>query len=109
MPIGIDQHGYGARILPGQIAMLIPDRLLPFIWLIRQIRFKARQPGIQIRLDRQKSEFRNLPAYTLQVELHQMRPGIENGTSSFQKRCQTLSWKLRETSSKSRGTVRSDW
>src|SRR5260363_204092 len=60
-------------ILPGQIAMLIPDRLFPFIWLIRQIRFKARQTGFQIRLDRQKSEFRNLPSFTFQVELHQIR------------------------------------
>src|SRR5260363_272922 len=45
----------------------------------------------------------------IDIIMFQMRPGIENGTSSFQKRCQTLSWKLRETSSKSRGTVRSAW
>ncbi len=44
----------------------------------------------------------------IDIIIFQIKPGIEKGTSSFQKRCQALKWKLRETSSKSRGTVRND-
>ena len=42
------------------------------------------------------------------IIMFQIRPGTANGTSSFQKRCQPVSWKLSETSIRSRGTVRSD-
>src|SRR4051812_13511665 len=37
------------------------------------------------------------------------RPGTAKGTSSFQKRCQALRWKLSDASVKSAGTVFSDW
>src|SRR5450759_3109027 len=36
-------------------------------------------------------------------------PGTANGTSSRQKRCHALSWKLRVASDRSAGTVVSDW
>src|SRR3954449_5180398 len=36
-------------------------------------------------------------------------PGMANGTSSRQKRCQAVSWKLTEASARSAGTVRRDW
>jgi hypothetical protein len=36
-------------------------------------------------------------------------PGIANGTSRRQNFCHGLRWKLIEASSKSAGTVRSDW
>src|SRR5579884_1780790 len=39
----------------------------------------------------------------------QTRPGIAKGTSRRQKRCQKVSRKLRVASSRSRGTVVSDW
>ncbi|CAJ6952875.1 Uncharacterised protein [Burkholderia pseudomallei] len=39
----------------------------------------------------------------------QTRPGIANGTSSRQKRCQPVWRRLRLASSRSCGTVRSDW
>ncbi|VWM15209.1 hypothetical protein BLA6992_05616 [Burkholderia lata] len=45
----------------------------------------------------------------IDIIMFQIRPGIENGTSSFQKRCHDVRWKPRDTSSRSRGTVRSDW
>src|ERR1700761_4578133 len=37
------------------------------------------------------------------------RPGVANGTSSFQKRCHDVRWKLTEASCRSDGTVLSDW
>ena len=37
------------------------------------------------------------------------RPGMAKGTSSRQKRCQPLRWKLRVASSRSPGTLRIDW
>jgi len=45
----------------------------------------------------------------IDIIMFQISPGIENGTSSFQKRCHDVRWKPRDTSSRSRGTVRSDW
>ena len=45
----------------------------------------------------------------IDIIMFHMQPGIANGTSSRQKRCQGESRKLRGASSSSRGTVRSDW
>ena len=39
----------------------------------------------------------------------QTRPGVAKGTSRRQKRCQPDMWKEEVTSSRSRGTERSDW
>ena len=45
----------------------------------------------------------------IDIIMFQIRPGIANGTSSRQKRCQAVRRKLRAASSRSVGTVRSDW
>ena len=45
----------------------------------------------------------------IDIIVFQTRPGIANGTSSRQKRCQADRRKLRDASSRSRGTVFSDW
>src|SRR5579872_72695 len=39
----------------------------------------------------------------------QIRPGMAKGTSSRQKRCHTVRWKLCAASSRSFGTLRIDW
>ena len=39
----------------------------------------------------------------------QTRPGIANGTSSRQNRCQVVRWKLSVASARSPGVVTSDW
>jgi hypothetical protein len=43
------------------------------------------------------------------IIMFQTRPGIANGISRRQKRCQAEKRKLWVASSRSRGTVRSDW
>src|ERR1700727_3821470 len=45
----------------------------------------------------------------IDIMVFQIRPGIANGTSSRQKRCQPLRWKLCVASSRSFGTLRIDW
>src|SRR6202000_1689277 len=45
----------------------------------------------------------------IDIIVFQIRPGIANGTSSRQNRCQPPRWKLCEASSKSFGTLRIDW
>src|SRR3984885_9964190 len=45
----------------------------------------------------------------IDIMVFQTRPGTANGTSSFQKRCQPLRWKLSEASIRSAGTVFNDW
>jgi len=45
----------------------------------------------------------------IDIIMFQMRPGMANGTSSRQKRCQAVARKLRLASSRSLGTVRSAW
>src|ERR1700712_4563216 len=45
----------------------------------------------------------------IDIMVFQTRPGTANGTSSFQKRCQAVRWKLSEASTRSAGTVFSDW
>src|SRR6185437_7640299 len=45
----------------------------------------------------------------IDIIVFQTRPGTANGTSSRQKRCQAVRWNAREASSRSPGTVRSDW
>ena len=45
----------------------------------------------------------------IDIIVFQMRPGIANGASSCQNFCQPVRRKPRATSSRSRGTVRSDW
>ena len=44
----------------------------------------------------------------IDIIMFQISPGTAKGTSSFQKHCQAVRWKLRETSTKSTGTVRND-
>ena len=45
----------------------------------------------------------------IDIIVFQIRPGAANGTSSRQKRSHGESPKCRHTSSRSAGTVRSDW
>src|SRR6201987_2725796 len=45
----------------------------------------------------------------IDIIVFQIRPGIANGTSSRQKRCQPERWKLCVASSRSFGTLRIDW
>ena len=45
----------------------------------------------------------------IDIIVFQIRPGMANGTSSRQKRCQPLRWKLCDASSRSFGTLRIDW
>src|SRR6202051_4929422 len=45
----------------------------------------------------------------IDIIVFQIRPGIANGTSSRQQRSQPLRCKLCEASSRSFGTLRSDW
>src|ERR1700749_2878958 len=45
----------------------------------------------------------------IDIIVFQIRPGIANGTSSRQNRCQPDRWKLCEASSRSFGTLRIDW
>src|SRR6202007_3428186 len=45
----------------------------------------------------------------IDIMAFQISPGIANGTSSRQKRCQPLNWKLWVASSRSFGTLRIDW
>ena len=45
----------------------------------------------------------------IDIMVFQTRPGMANGTSSRQKRCQPVRWKLFEASSRSPGMVFSDW
>src|SRR6201990_240670 len=45
----------------------------------------------------------------IDIMVFQIRPGIANGTSSRQKRCQPERWKLWLASSRSFGTLRIDW
>ena len=45
----------------------------------------------------------------IDIMVFQISPGIANGASSCQNFCQPVSRKPRATSSRSRGTVRSDW
>src|ERR1700753_660009 len=45
----------------------------------------------------------------MDIMVFHTRPGVANGTSSFQKRCQGVRWKLIEASARSAGTVFSDW
>ncbi len=45
----------------------------------------------------------------MDIIVFQTRPGMANGVSSCQKRCQGESWKPRDTSRRSPGTLRSDW
>ena len=45
----------------------------------------------------------------IDIMVFQTRPGVANGTSSRQKRCQGVRWKLSAASVRSRGTVCSDW
>ena len=45
----------------------------------------------------------------IDISMFQIRPGIANGTSSRQKRCQEVSRNPFDASLKSAGTVRSDW
>ena len=45
----------------------------------------------------------------IDIIVFQTRPGMAKGTSRRQKRCQAERRKLREASSRSRGTVFSDW
>ena len=45
----------------------------------------------------------------IDIMVFQIRPGAPNGSSSRQNRSQADIWKWVATSSRSRGTVRSDW
>jgi hypothetical protein len=45
----------------------------------------------------------------MDIMVFQTRPGMAKGTSSRQNRCQADRRKLREASSRSRGTVFRDW
>ena len=45
----------------------------------------------------------------IDIIMFQIRPGMANGTSSRQKRCQPEKPEAGAASSRSRGTVRSDW
>ncbi|MCW0464134.1 hypothetical protein NB705_001207 [Xanthomonas sacchari] len=45
----------------------------------------------------------------MDIIMFQISEGVAYGASSRQKRCQALSPKPRDTSSRSRGTLRSDW
>ncbi len=45
----------------------------------------------------------------MDIIMFQMRPGMAKGASSCQNFCQAVRPKLAATSSRSRGTVRSDW
>src|ERR1700749_133366 len=45
----------------------------------------------------------------IDIIVFQISPGIANGTSSRQKRCQDERWKLCVASSRSFGTLRIDW
>ena len=45
----------------------------------------------------------------MDIMVFHTRPGVANGTSSFQKRCHGVRWKLIEASTRSAGTVFSDW
>src|ERR1035437_8719740 len=45
----------------------------------------------------------------IDIIVFQIRPGMANGTSSRQKRCHPLRWKLCDASSRSFGTLRIDW
>ena len=45
----------------------------------------------------------------MDIIVFQMRPGMAKGASSCQNFCQPVRRKPRATSSRSRGTVRSDW
>ena len=45
----------------------------------------------------------------IDIIMFQIRPGMANGTSRRQKRCQPEKRKLRLASSRSCGMVRSDW
>src|SRR6202000_2513386 len=45
----------------------------------------------------------------IDIMVFHTRPGAANGTSSFQKRCHEVRWKLTEASYRSAGTVFSDW
>src|ERR1700730_18764342 len=45
----------------------------------------------------------------IDIIVFQIRPGIANGTSSRQNRCQPERWKLSDASSRSFGTLRIDW
>src|SRR3954447_8114061 len=45
----------------------------------------------------------------IDIMVFHTRPGTANGTSSRQKRCQPVRWKLTAASDKSAGTVFSDW
>src|SRR3979409_1600304 len=45
----------------------------------------------------------------IDIIVFQIRPGMANGTSSRQKRCQPPRWKLCVASSRSFGTLRIDW
>src|SRR6516225_3490308 len=45
----------------------------------------------------------------IDIIVFQIKPGAANGTSSRQNRSQGESWKWRQHSSRSDGTVRSDW
>ena len=45
----------------------------------------------------------------IDIMVFHTRPGVANGTSSRQKRCHGVSWKLTAASIRSAGTVLSDW
>src|SRR3984957_5765323 len=45
----------------------------------------------------------------IDIMVFHTRPGVAKGTSSFQKRCHDVRWKLTEASARSAGTVFSDW
>src|ERR1700733_3842471 len=45
----------------------------------------------------------------IDIMVFHTRPGVANGTSSRQNRCQALRWKLSAASARSLGTVGSDW
>src|ERR1700760_1815678 len=45
----------------------------------------------------------------IDIMVFQTSPGTAKGTSNFQKRCQAVRWKLSEASTRSAGTVLSDW
>src|SRR5580704_15762067 len=45
----------------------------------------------------------------IDIMVFQTRPGVAKGTSSRQKRCQAVRWKLIDASARSAGTVFSDW